>query len=439
MAGNSMDRVRVAAAILASVGVLLGVASVPARSEGVPVYAESTADALARNVRILATSPRNFDALLGAGKAALELGDEQAAAGFFGRAEEVNPNSPLAHAGMGAALVATGDARGSLAHFARAQQLGASVAAFGCDRGLAYDLLGLHAQAQSDYEAALLGRDRDEARRRLALSQAISGKKDVALLTVQPLLQRGDVAAGRVRSLILALAGDVTGAKAVLDATVPGMSGRMDPFFRRLPHLASRDKAFAVHLGIFPDPGGHASATTGYGNAAPPQDTARLASIPQLLNSQPQPPVPQPQQVAQQRQPAEKRAAPVPQQRIVTQLASASLPKVETARSSSNGSIETVRVQSTPGAKKIWLQLASGPNAESLPNEYKRIRSRSPELFETVSPYVAEDGPRARLVIGPFHTRQDAELFEEALQSARINAFSWTSSPAHSVRKLSYE
>ena len=35
-------------------------------------------------------------ALIGAGRAALELGDAQAAVGFFGRAEEVNPSAPAA-------------------------------------------------------------------------------------------------------------------------------------------------------------------------------------------------------------------------------------------------------------------------------------------------------------------------------------------------------
>ena len=49
---------------------------------------ESPGTALSRHIRVLATSPRDFNSLIGAGKAALELGDVQAAAGFFGRAEE---------------------------------------------------------------------------------------------------------------------------------------------------------------------------------------------------------------------------------------------------------------------------------------------------------------------------------------------------------------
>src|SRR5688500_17667916 len=101
MAGNSMKRIRTAAAILLTVGAILGTASAEVRAQSVPRYAETLADALARNVRVLATDPKNFPALIGAGKAALQMGDEQSAAGFFGRAEEVNSNNPQAHIGMG--------------------------------------------------------------------------------------------------------------------------------------------------------------------------------------------------------------------------------------------------------------------------------------------------------------------------------------------------
>ena len=104
--------------------------------------------ALARYVRTLASDPRDFATLIGAGRAALELGDAQAAAGFFARADEVNPRSPLPQAGMGAVSVASGEPQAALPYFTRAQQLGATLATFGCDRGLAYDLLGRQAEAQ---------------------------------------------------------------------------------------------------------------------------------------------------------------------------------------------------------------------------------------------------------------------------------------------------
>src|SRR5437763_16518508 len=114
---------------------------------------------MARYIRNLASDPKDFDSLIGAGRAALALDDPQAAAGFFARADEVDPRSPLPQAGMGAVSVANGEARAALPYFTRAQQLGAPMATIGCDLGLAHDLLGQQAQAQADYRAALGGLD----------------------------------------------------------------------------------------------------------------------------------------------------------------------------------------------------------------------------------------------------------------------------------------
>src|SRR5690349_3126245 len=231
-------------------------AAAPASAQGsYSPYAESPAAALARHVRTLASDPRDFSALIGAGKAALELGDTQAAAGFFARADEVDPKSPLPQAGMGAISVANGEPKAALPYFTRAQQLGAPVATFGADRGLAYDLMGRQAQAQADYRAALGGPDGDEARRRLALSLAISGDRAGALSALAPLAAKGDVAAGRTRAFVLALTGDSNGAMAAINAAMPGSSASIAPFLQRLSALQPGQKAAAANLGIFPDSG----------------------------------------------------------------------------------------------------------------------------------------------------------------------------------------
>jgi Flp pilus assembly protein TadD len=129
---------------------------------------------LARYVRDLAADPKDFTSLIGAGRAALALGDTEAAAGFFARADDVNPNSPLPQAGMGAVSAMNGDPQASLPYFERAQQLGATLATIGCDRGLAYDLLGRQSEAQADYRAALNGPDRDEARPSGGIADALA-------------------------------------------------------------------------------------------------------------------------------------------------------------------------------------------------------------------------------------------------------------------------
>ena len=215
---------------------------------------QTPASALARALRMLAQSPRDFTALITAGRAALDLGDIQAAIGFFGRAEEVRPSDPAPKIGMGAATVGTGDASGALRWFFEAQSLGATSVALGADRGLAQDLLGNQASAQIDYRAALGGREADEARRRLALSLGISGKRNDAFAVLQPLLMRRDAAAQRTRAFVLALVGDERGASNAIDLAMPGTGSRMAGFFRLLPTLSAPQKAAAVHLGVFPDP-----------------------------------------------------------------------------------------------------------------------------------------------------------------------------------------
>jgi len=430
MAKGRSSRVRIAVVILASIGAVL--AGVPAQADAqvaVGVRGESPSDALARNMKELGTNPRSFDALIGAGRAALALGDTQAAAGFFGRADEVWPDSPLAQAGMGAALAQEGDGSGALQYFSRATQRGATQSMIGADRGLAYDLVGQHSQAQADYRAALSGQDGDEARRRLALSLAITGKKADALAMLSPLMARGDAAGARCRAFVLALTGDSSGAKNAIEAAMPGSSANMAYFFRKLPELRSDQKAAAVNLGIFPDSG------TQVASASPPPvsmnpvtiiqknarrsddgDDDRIGSIEKWLSEATQgnttpasAPATAPQQVA---------AASVPQSSVPMRAG------VDTSLTST---------------RKLWIQLASGPNSTALPEQFSRMKNRNRELFDGISGYVSEERGKARLLIGPFRNNEEATIFTEDLASVHIPAFTWTSQPGQAIRKLPSE
>ena len=216
---------------------------------------ESPEAALARNIRLLAINPRDYAGLLGAGRAALRLGDAQAAIGFFGRAEEVNPQHWAPKAGQGTALAQMGDGTAALGMFGEAQRLGATRPLVALDRGLAFDLLGRQAEAQSDYRIILTSADEAEGRRRLALSLAISGRKAEALAALDPLLARRDNGARRTRAFILALTGDVEQARQVIRLILPGAGDGFDPFLRRLPTLGPGQKAAAVHLGMMPAEG----------------------------------------------------------------------------------------------------------------------------------------------------------------------------------------
>lgn len=403
--------------ILACAGCAL--ATTPAAAQGsYSQYDESATAALARYVRNLAADPKDFTSLIGAGRAALVLGDAEAAAGFFARADDVNPNSPLPQAGMGAVSVINGQPQAALPYFERAVQLGATVATIGCDRGLAYDLLGRQAEAQDDYRAALAGPDHEEARRRLALSLAISGHRATALATLSPLMAKRDPGAERARAFVLALDGNPAGALAAINAAMPGSSGRIAPFLQRLPSLSAGQKAAAINLGIFPDSG----TTIAY--SAPPtaapalaaasnETTDRLAGIDAMLRSNPQP---QQQAVAQ--------AAQSQWHPQAVQVAYAAPPRPASEQRTS--------VVSQP---KIWLQLARG-NAEGLSAKYRRLKAQDRQLFGGIRPYVANGGDDALLLIGPFKGASDADFFAEDLETLGVHTSKYINSQTDRIAPL---
>jgi hypothetical protein len=321
----------------------------------------------------------------------------------------VNPRSWVPKVGQGACLVQMMDASAALNAFTEAQRLGATQLALALERGLAFDLLGDQARAQSDFRVALGGADPNEARRRLALSLAISNKRAEALAALDPLLARRDPGAIRARAFVLAMTGDAEGARSAVHAALPGLAGTMDPFLRRLPSLRSADKAAAVHFGVMPGSGTASGSAYQVADQAPAGD--RLGEIDQLLRT-PQPSAgPVAGSVIQP--PPTRIAMATPVTRPATPLA---------------------RV--APAPSRLWLQLATGTDAAAMPAQFRRIASKDRDLFKGLSPYVAEEGGRARLLIGPFKNSSDAKIFADDLASIDVDATSWTSSAGQQVRKL---
>ena len=246
------------------VGAALIALSAPASSQnfqipqnfGSGVYREDPASALGRYLRVITANPRDLEALTGAGRAALQVGDAQAAIGFYARAEAISPRNGRIKAGLGSALVLLNQEQAALKYFDEAVSLGVPEADVASDRGLAYDLRGSAKRAQRDYGIALKRGDDAETTRRLALSMAISGDGNGALVLLDPLLRKQDTAAWRARAFILAMNGDPAAANKAAEAVMPAATAAgFAPFFRKLPSLRPGEKAAAVHFGNFPGEG----------------------------------------------------------------------------------------------------------------------------------------------------------------------------------------
>ncbi len=345
-------------------------AAPPPPAAPLPGTTETPEAALARNVRLIALNPRNVAALVAAGRAALGTGDTQAAVGFFGRAEELSPGAWQVQAGLGAAAAAMGDPRGALAYFARAQQSGATQMQIAVDRGLAFDLLGDQTRAQSDYRVALHGADADEARRRLALSLAISRNIPAAAQAIEPLLLRRDADAVRINAFVLALAGDREGARRSIDAAMPGAGLRFEPFFKVLPVLQPAEKAAAVHLGIFPR-----DAAQRYAQAEP----VPISPVVSIGNSNPQR-----QAALKQRQQAREDAKkPVRKVAEAPRRAVRQAPEPSTYRARIRASLDPSRYASTRGPKTQSGDSSKPQSSDSDPEP--RPAGRLDEIAELLS------------------------------------------------------
>lgn len=203
----------------------------------------------------LGRNPRDVDALIDAGNAALAMGDVDAATGFYRRADQVAPGNPRVKAGLAGAMVRNGDPFGAIPLFDEAERAGALDSVLAADRGLAYDLVGDNASAQRYYRQALTRGSNDDVSLRLALSQAISGDRRGADATLAPLLQRQDKAAWRTRAFALAILGQPEEAVSIAKTMLPAsLAEGIAPYLRYMPRLTPAQQAAAANFGAFPLP-----------------------------------------------------------------------------------------------------------------------------------------------------------------------------------------
>ncbi|WP_255405941.1 tetratricopeptide repeat protein [Novosphingobium sp. CF614] len=201
----------------------------------------------------LGRDPRDITALIDAGEAARGLGDFDAAIGFYRRADKISPDNPRVKAGLAGAYVMTGDPVSAIPYFDAAEKAGAAPARIAADRGLAYDLVGDNATAQRYYAAAMAAGENDEARLRLALSQAMAGDQKSAEATLMPLLRKQDKPGWRARAFALAIGGDAKQAVDVAETILPPqLAESIAPYLRYMPRLTKAQQAAAANLGRFP-------------------------------------------------------------------------------------------------------------------------------------------------------------------------------------------
>ena len=204
-------------------------------------------------LRAVVRDPMSANALVEAGKKALEVGDANAEIGFFGRASELAPSDYRPKSGLGSALLLLEKPRQALQMFKDAEALGAPSAELAADRGLAFDLNGEQQRAQVEYGIALSHSPTDEVIRRYALSLGISGNKSAALARIAPLVEKNDQAAWRARTFILAMNGEVEEAeRIVFRIAPPDVARSLMQFLQMLASQNPSAKAHAVHFGSLP-------------------------------------------------------------------------------------------------------------------------------------------------------------------------------------------
>jgi Flp pilus assembly protein TadD len=201
----------------------------------------------------LARNPQDVEALIDAGKASLDLGDAQAAVGFFQRAGALAPSNAQVKAGLAGAYVLSEDPFTAIPLFEEAARAGPIEPDRLADRGLAYDLVGDNATAQTYYRQALAAGPNEETLRRLALSLAIAGDRKGMDTTLSPLLQVQNKAAWRTRAFGFAILGNADEAEAIARQTMPAdMAGSITAYLRYMPKLTPSQQAAAANLGHFP-------------------------------------------------------------------------------------------------------------------------------------------------------------------------------------------
>jgi Flp pilus assembly protein TadD len=154
---------------------------------------------------VLAQHPGDIPALLRQGDAYYALGEFAKATESYDRVLESQPHSTDALLGLGRVALAS-DPAGAVSRFSQVVALDPQNEAARTDRGIAYDLLGRHAEAQADYQQVIVaGGEVTATKVDLGLSLAMSGDADAAVQILQPIASASDASARVRQDLAVAL------------------------------------------------------------------------------------------------------------------------------------------------------------------------------------------------------------------------------------------
>lgn len=388
----------------------------------------------------LARRPQSYSALLEAGDASLAVGDLDAAVGFYGRAADSSPTDPRAKIGLGRVYLQSGRPLEAIPLLNDARAKGAPESDVLSDQALAFDLVGDQSSAQTAYARLLeLKPQDDEARRRYALSHAISGNVGEFETTLRPLLDSGDNAAKRTRAFGLAILGEQERAEAIVNAVMPrDLAVRINPYLAYMPRLTAAQKAAAANLGIFPraadigreDPRIVRFAREGTVGSRLEPAGEPLGSPVETIS----------QEIAQ--------VTPEPSPSVAEAFADIGSSNLPEAGARTNGdavdlaAIDIPREEEpAPPAepehpRRVWVQLATGRDVEALSFDWRRFARRAPDQLERFEPHVTPWGQSNRLLAGPLDSRASARALINALAQKGIDTFSYTSPEGHEIQKL---
>lgn len=425
--------------------------------------------------------------MLEAGDASLDVGDLDAAIGFYQRAAELRPNDARIKLGLARVYLRSGRPVEAIPLLNEAETAGGSQSDIMGARALAYDLVGDQSAAQASYSRAIaLAPQDDELRRRYAISQAISGDTGGFNTTLEPLITGRDIAAFRARAFGLAILGEQERAEGIVNSVMPpDLSARINPYLAYMPRLTPAQQAAAANLGIFPkaadigreDPRIARFAREGAsGDRLEPSGTPlgspeaeqNLASKPVPTQSTPTQPNPS---LASNTTPTPEPVAPAlaseaiepldavavtsePVEQAVTPSVADAFSGFDIADVSKTGAQQgavniseidiprEVAPQPEPEQaepkhpRRHWVQLATGRDVEALGFDWRRLARKAGDLLEPYDPHVTAWGRANRLLAGPVANASAARQLVNRLGDKGIDSFTYTSPQGTEIKEL---